>query len=259
MRRAARTCSRLRQVRVWSDPYRKYRTLISFSETEEDAGKDLVRAGRRIDDPVLRSHVERHAADEMRHAKLFRARAAEVAGEHRLPVAGEDDSRRPFDLARARPGLELDSHGFYAAGLIDELGELEYVAMLHRVEQKAADLFEGFREANSADPATRAVFDEILRDERYHVAYTGRFLERWRAEGRGAEVDAALARIDAHRWLAAWKRIGARSAAGFSHAALHVLYWTAAAPFALAARRALPSGWQEPRAERDPARRFAQS
>jgi rubrerythrin len=257
--RLARAFDRLRQRPVWRDPYRKYRTLLSFSDTEEDAGKDLIRAAARIVDPTLRAHVERHAADEMRHARLFRARAAELAAEHRLPPGGAADPQRPFDLSKARPDLALDSHGFYAAGLIDELGELEYVAMLHRAEKRAADLFTEFRDANAKDAATRAVFDEILRDERYHVAYTERFLERWRAEGRGAEVDRALARSDASRWLEAWKRLGARSAAGTARVVLVVLYWTVVAPFAIASKRAVPRGWQEPRRARDGSRRFAQS
>jgi hypothetical protein len=255
-----RRIARLRQRPVWRDPYRKYRTLVSFSETEEDAGKDLVRAGRRIADPELRAHVERHAADELRHARLFRARAAELAAEHRLPLAGPLAPDRVFDLSVARPGLALDSHGFFVAGLIDELGELAYVAMLHRAESRAAELFEDFRELTADDPATRAVFDDILRDERYHVAYTARFLERWRAGGRGAEVDEALGIADANRWLGAWKRLGARSASGFSRAVLLVSYWTWIAPFALVAKRcALSSGWQAPRVERDPAKRAGQA
>ena len=60
---------------VWTDPVRRFRTLQSFSETEEDGGKDLIAAARRISDPDLRSHIERHAEDEVRHASLFRNRA----------------------------------------------------------------------------------------------------------------------------------------------------------------------------------------
>lgn len=239
---------RLRQRRVWTDPLRKHRTLLSFSETEEDGGKDLVRAARRVSDPELRAHLVRHSQDEVRHATLFRQRAAEVAEQERLPVGGETQLGRPYDLAGARPGLELDAHGFFNAGLIDELGELEYVAMLHVAEKKAAELFTAYRDMNAHDPKTRDVFEAILKDEKYHVAYTGVFLEKWRKQGRGAEVDKALGAATGSRLMGAWKRLGMRSASGFSHIVLFALYWTLLAPFGLLARsRALPKGWQRPR------------
>lgn len=239
---------RLRQQRVWTDPQRKHRTLLSFSETEEDGGKDLVRAARRVSDPDLREHIVRHSHDEVRHANLFRQRAAEVAEEERIPIGGDAQVDRPYDLSGARPGLQVDAHGFFNAGLIDELGELEYVAMLHVAEKKAAELFAAYRDMNAHDPKTRAVFEAILKDEKYHVAYTGTFLEKWRKQGRGAEVDKALDAATGSRLMGAWKRLGMRSASGFSHVVLFVLYWTLIAPFGLLARaRALPRGWQQPR------------
>ena len=43
-----------RLLPVWTDPVRRYRTLLSFAETEEDGGRDLAAAARRISDPDLR-------------------------------------------------------------------------------------------------------------------------------------------------------------------------------------------------------------
>ncbi len=247
---------RWRERGTWEDPQRKYRTLLSFSETEEDGGKDLVRAARRVADPELRTHLERHAADEIRHAAIFRERAASFAAEHGLAAGTGDSPDRPYDLSGARPGLELDAHGFFNAGLVDELGELEYVAMLHVAERKAAELFTTYRDLNADDPDTREVFESILRDEKYHVAYTGTFLDRWRREGRGPEVDKALGEAKDSRMWSAWKRLGMRSAAGFAHVVLFVLYWTLLLPFGLFARlRELPAGWQDPRPLPEPARR----
>ena len=250
---------KLRQQGVWKDPYRKYRTLMSFSETEEDGGKDLVRAARRVTDPDLRLHIERHSSDEVRHANMFRQRAGEVAEEHKIPAGAGSEPDRPYDLSGARPGLEVDAHGFFNAGLIDELGELEYVAMLHIAEKKAAELFAAYRDMNAHDPKTRAVFEDILRDEKYHVAYTSTFLDKWRKQGRGAEVDKALGDATGNRLLGAWKRLGMRSASGFSHAVLFILYWTLLAPFGLLSKsRALPTGWQKPRPIESPALRAGQ-
>ena len=239
---------KLRQAAVWKDPYRKYRTLLSFSETEEDGGKDLVRASRRVSDPDLRRHIERHSKDEVRHANLFRERAAEVASESNFSLGSDTQPDKPYDLSGARPGLQVDAHGFFNAGLIDELGELEYVAMLHVAECKAAELFEMYRDLNEHDAKTRDVFEEILKDEKYHVAYTKTFLDKWRKQGRGAEIDKALKAAKGNRLLGAWKALGLRSASGFSHVVLFALFWTLMAPFGLLSRpRKTLAGWRTPR------------
>jgi len=233
---------------VWVDPVRRYRTLQSFSETEEDGGKDLMTAAKRVSDPDLRTHLLRHADDERRHAEMFRRRAAEVrdlAADTAAP--GGDVSERAYDLSGARPGLELDAHGFFNAGLCEELGEVAYVAMLHVAEQRAAALFEMHSALNEHDPETKAVFDAILKDEKYHVSYTGVFLDKWRAQGREREVEDGLSAAKSSRFIGAWKRLGVRSAGSFSRAVLFVMYWTVLAPFGLlAGRRKASSDWEAP-------------
>jgi rubrerythrin len=220
---------------VWSDPQRKLRTLESFGETEEDGGRDLEVAARRVVDPELKKHLLRHAEDEKRHSALFRKHAAELRAKTALTARAADESEA-YDLSRGRKGHEIDAHGFFRAGLIDELGEVSYVAMLHVAEQRAAETFALHRGLTLDDPALTASFDEILRDEKYHVAYTQRFLEKWQAEGRAGEVARALKDARASRLIGAWKRLGIRSGAGFSQAVLFVLYWTLLLPFGLLAR-----------------------
>jgi len=227
--------SRWRHRRVWSEPARKLRTLESFAATEEDGGRDLEVAARRAADPDLRAHLARHAADELRHAALFRDHAAELRGALALAARDALEPERAYDLARHR-SHELDAHGFLRAALCDEHGEIAYVAMLHVAERRAAELFRIHRDLNRGDPALAATFEAILKDEKYHVAYTERFLERWRAEGRGREVDAGLRLARGSRFLGAWKRLGLRSATGVSHAVLWAAYWLLLWPFALASR-----------------------
>jgi len=226
---------------VWTDPVRRFRTLQSFSETEEDGGKDLVAAARRISDPDLREHIIRHAEDEVRHASLFRNRAAEVRDLAADAGHGSDGSDKAYDLSRGRKGADIDAHGFFNAGLCDELGEVAYVAMLHVAEQKAAELFQMHHDLNADDPGTQAVFAEILKDEKYHVSYTGKFLDKWRAQGRAKEVREGLKNARSSRFMGAWKRVGVRSAAGFSKVLLRVLYWTVLQPFGWLARRSQPA------------------
>ena len=235
-----------RYTRVWSDPARKLQTLQGFAATEEDGGRDLELAARRSADPEVRGHFQRHAADELRHAALFRQHADTLRARLARAGQGEVDPARMYDLSRGRRGHEIDAHGFFRAGLCDELGEVAYVAMLHVAEQRAARLFTLHGRLNAADPALAATFEEILRDEKYHVAYTERLLERWRAQGRGREVDEGLRSARSSRFLAAWKRLGLRSAGGLVRMLLLLMYWTLLAPFGLAARAARPApAWSE--------------
>jgi hypothetical protein len=95
------------------------------------------------------------------------------------------------------------------------------------------------------------VFEEILRDEHYHVAWTAAMLERWRREGKAQEVKAALGAARTSRAMGAWKRAGLRSAAGFGRAVMLLCYVTVLLPFGLAARaragRHAAGGWQAPK------------
>lgn len=226
---------RRRYRAVWTDPARKLRTLESFAETEADGGHDLEVAARRVRDADLREHLLRHARDERRHADLFRAAAERHRASTNLGARAADEIDQAYDLSRGRRD-EVDAHGFFKAGLIDELGEVSYIAMVHVAEQKAAELFALHRSLVDDDPELAAAFDQILKDEKYHCAYTERFLERWRAEGRGKEVDEGLKSARSSRFVGAWRRLGLRSGAKFSQVLLFVLYWTILLPFGALAR-----------------------
>jgi hypothetical protein len=233
---------------VWADPVRKVLTLESFSRTEADGGADIGSAASKVSDEELRGHLLRHTDDELRHARLFATRAAELRQTVAVPPELEHDADGDqYDLSRGRPATEVDAHGFFTAGLLDEMGEVAYVAMLYEAEKRAAKLFQVHSDLTRDDPPTAAVFDEILRDEQYHVAYTKAILDKWREQGRGREVDQALSAAKAGRAWSAWKRLGVRSAAGFSHVVLRVLYFTVLLPFGLVARRSKSfHGWDAP-------------
>ncbi len=241
---------RLRSRSLWHDPARTLLTLESFARTEEDGGRDIASAARRVTDRELANHLHRHALDEVKHAGLFKRRAAELrtAGESAATAAREAEvaADSAYDLSRGRPSTEVDAHGFLTLGLLDELGEVPYVAMLHVAEQRAAALFHVHRDLTRHDPQTCAIFEEILRDENYHVAWTAAMLKSWRTAGRDEEVTAALKSAKANRWLGAWKRLGVRSGGHFGRVVLVVLYGTLLAPFGLAARRGRngQAGWR---------------
>jgi bacterioferritin (cytochrome b1) len=230
---------------LWRDPARTIRTLESFAETEADGARDIATARERTAEPWLETQFEHHAADEWRHAELFRARARELRAEHPEVAAADRDPR--FDLSRGRRSAEVDAHGFFVSGLMEELGDLAYVAMLHVAEKRAAKLFREMSAATRHDPATRRIFEEILKDERFHVAYTKNALEHWRKRGRGKDVSDALSAARGNRFLGAWRRLGLRAAGGFGRAVLWVAYFTLFLPFGLVARWTRPrAGFQAP-------------
>jgi hypothetical protein len=230
---------------VWTDPVRKLRTLEGFSKTEGDGAHDIASALRHVANAELRAHMQRHAADEAHHAELFRRRAGELRTVAAASPLAPTDPDKLYDLSRGREA-EVDSHGFFTAGVLEERGEIAYIAMLHVAERRAAQLFRVHRDLTRDDPETCAIFDEILRDELYHVAYTGTWLRRWRKEGRGREVRAELRRARGSRLLGAWTRLGSRAGAAFGRTLLFVLYESALVPFAFVAKRRFPpGGWHD--------------
>jgi rubrerythrin len=241
---------------AWRDPVRKLKTLESFSRTEEDGGRDIAAALKVVHDPELKGHLQRHAQDELRHAELFRNRALELRREGVSPDADEGTDKS-YDLSRGRKASEVNAHGFGRVGLADELGEVAYVAMLHVAEKRAASLFRDLSKTPGLDSQTRAIFESILKDEHYHVAYTGTLLQKWKKDGRGQEVKRALSQARGNRFLGAWKRFGARSGAQFSRVVLGVLYFTILLPFGLVARASRREpGWRE-RADESGARKMS--
>jgi len=219
---------------LWSDPERAIKTLESFAETEADGARDIRAAAERTSDSWLKDHFLRHADDEHKHAEMFRKRAREMRAEHpEVPIV---EGEKRFDIAQSRDHNEVNSHGFLLAGLLDDLGEVPYVAMLHVAEQKAEKLFRTQVAATAGQPETRAVFEEILKDELYHVSYTKTALDQWKKRGRGREVSDAMSNARGRRFLSAWKRLGVRAAGNFGRLVLIVCYWTVLAPFGLIAR-----------------------
>lgn len=250
---------RRRSRPVWHDPVRTVLTLESFARTEADGGADIGSAAGKVADEELRGHLLRHTEDELRHARLFADRAAALRETVSIPPEREHEAEGDsYDLSRGRPSTEVNAHGFFTTGLLDELGEVAYVAMLHAAERQAAQLFQVHADLTRHDPQTHAVFQEILKDEKYHVAYTRTILDKWSEQGRAREVDEARSAARSGRALSAWKRLGVRSAAGFSHVVLRVLYFTLLAPFGLAARRARGfDGWQTASSETSAAERLS--
>lgn len=219
---------------IWSQPQRRARKLLSFAQTEADGGRDLSRAAENTGDPRLRLLFLRHSEDEMRHAGLFRARGRALLSQH-----GTGRSR--FEARALSPG-ERGLDGLEIA----RTSTPALLAFLHLSERAAAGRFAIYSEVLTDDPATRATFDTVLRDEEHHMTYTRRELDRIAPNGRWHLARARLVRL----WKA-YLRLASALAAAIGTLILLLQYFVLLPVFAWLAKRAERGerrGWQPSRA-----------
>ena len=206
---------------VWADADRKVRKLLTFADVETDGGRDILRAAEVTPDPLLRRLYLEHAIDELRHGDLFRDRGT--------------------TLLRARGGgrsVLLDGNPLPGGHGLDDLnidGEPDHrlLAFLHVAEKSAAGRFMLYRELVDDDPRTRAIFEEILRDEVFHMNYTYTQLARVAPRTYRRHVWHARAKRLWNRYL----RVAAALAGLLGGAMLTLMYFVVLPPFAWAAKR----------------------
>jgi hypothetical protein len=216
---------------IWSDTDRRVQKLLRFSETETDGGRDILRAAEVTSDPLLRRLYLEHAIDEFRHGVLFRHRAAALL---KVPPSHFNPGFQGDWLA---PG----GHGFDDLQ-VDGESDSEMLAFLHLSEKAAASRFTVYRDVMQHDPPTRAVFEEILHDETFHMNYTLTQLARVEPK-----------RHRRHLWRARlgrlWKtylRLATGLAGILGAMLLTIQYFVLLPPFAWLAKRAARrerSGW----------------
>jgi len=215
---------------VWRDGGRRVRKLLAFAEVETDGGRDILRAAEVTPDPLLRRLYLAHAIDELHHGVLFRERGAEL-------LRARADGASALFNGNPLPG----GHGLDDVSIEGE-ADARLLAFLHVAEKAAAGRFLIYRDLVADDPATHAIFEEILRDEVFHMNYT--YTQLARISPRTYRREVWLARLSR-----VWKRVlrlAAAVGALMGSAFLTVLYFVVLPPFAWLARRAAkrePAGW----------------
>jgi hypothetical protein len=215
---------------VWGDFDRRVRKLLAFAEVEGDGGRDILRAAEVTTDPLLRRLYLEHAIDELRHADLFRRRGAALL---RLRPTR---STTLFNTSPLPGGHGLDDLS------IEGEPDHRLLAFLHVAEKAAAGRFAIYRDVVADDPPTRAIFEEILRDEVFHMNYTYTQLARVLPRSYRRQVWQARA----SRLWKRYVRLAASVAGALGAAILTILYFVVLAPFAWVAKRAErrePVGW----------------
>ena len=224
---------------IWQNPERCARKLLSFAETEADGGRDLIRAAELTQDPLLRRLFIVHAAEEDRHADLFRARGSML-----LRTLSSRTSA-PFQLNWMSPGERgLDDLRVNAET------DASLLAFLHLSEKAAAGHFATYVDALKDDPLTSQVFKEVLKDETFHMNYTLAQLTRVAPQNHGTVLwKARLGRL----WKA-YLRLMSAIAGVMGAVMLTLQYFILLPPFAFFAKRAErrePRGWTAIPQDRD--------
>jgi rubrerythrin len=215
---------------VWRDVDRRLRKLLTFADVETDGGRDILRAAEVTPDPLLRRLYLEHAIDELRHGVLFRERGVAL-------LRAQPARRAPFFSGNPLPG----GHG------LDDLrieGQPDHrlLAFLHIAEKSAAGRFAIYRRMVDDDAETRAIFEQILRDEVFHMNYTYTQLARIAPHTYRRHVWYARAKRLWNRYL----RVAGAVAGLLGGAMLTLMYFVLLPLFAWLAKRAErrePLGW----------------
>ena len=146
---------------IWSDTERRAHKLLRFGETETDGGRDLVRASEKTSDPLLRRLYLVHAIDEHRHGEMFRRRGSTLLRE--LSASSKSSFQGDW--------LAPSGHGADDLNVEEEPDDA-LLAFLHLSEKSAAERFTVYRDVLQDDVPTHGIFEELLRDEVFHMNYT---------------------------------------------------------------------------------------
>jgi len=200
--------------------------MAEFSHTGAGRGLDMLAAAEETTSAELRRKFFQHALDEQKHARLFAQRATSLAGARSRARAVLDDA----NYIRSHDVRPVESR-------YSELGDLRFMAFVWLAELRGAQQLDVYAELLAGDPESVGIFQEIAQDERSHIAYSRRELDRLVQDGHGKSVSRALliARLSRLRdgWLRAMRRIGELMASCW----LLAVYFLILPPFALLARR----------------------
>ena len=203
-------------------PGRAATKMAEFSHTEAGSGLDMLAAVEETPRRELRIKYYRHALDELKHSRMFRQRATALAtGRSRARAVIEDSDY-------------ILEHGINTReSLFSRLGEVEFLAFVWVHERRGAQQFEVYADLLKEDADTSRMFDEIARDERFHIAYSKAELARVSPPGPARW---AVLRVRGRRLWQAWMRFSHRLGEVVASLWLILLYGLLIGTFSMLAR-----------------------
>jgi bacterioferritin (cytochrome b1) len=129
-----------------------------------------------FDDPDMMAKMTKHASDEGKHAHFLNiiirregGKPSSRAGRMQMQLTP------PIDKCPPRESL------------------IQVFAGLQSIEKRAVTIFEAFEVMYENDPVVLSMVREVLKDEQFHINWIARYLDKWRGEGWGEKIDAAVA------------------------------------------------------------------
>jgi hypothetical protein len=212
---------------VWRVPGRAPKKFFSFAHAEQGSMKDLHLAARLTSSPRFAALYLKHALDESRHCAYFSAISDDLRKADKKPSLGS-----------VRADIEC---------LFETLGEVNFLAFVHRGERRGCTQFESYRDyfARRGNEKFRALFSRVIQDELRHESYTKELL----IELTGSEQAAKKAIRRMGRWEAwrTWRRMGRSMTTVLYNVCMGALY-VSLAPISLLVKVVRPerAGWQLP-------------
>jgi len=210
---------------VFKIPGRPAAKMAEFSHTEAGSALDMIAATELTSRADLRAKFFRHALDEHKHARLFAERAIALSGDDVRVRAMVEDST--FIVSR---GIRSK------VALHEQLSDVEFFAFIWVHELIGARQFDIYSALMQNDETSTAMFREIGRDERFHIAYSRAELDRMIAGGRAREVRKAIFLTRFRRVRNAVLRGSRRFGELMSGIWLTIAYFGILGPFALISR-----------------------
>jgi hypothetical protein len=179
--------AKLRNLLAWGIPGRGATKIFGFALMEHANMLDLHAAAVLTESPERRAAYLQHMLDEARHARMFVARAVELRLEAALPSLG-------FPIADSQ-------------NLFETLGELRFLAFVHRGEVRASRQLRTYAELyrEQGDGESSAMLAAVAEAEHRHEQYANDLLTKLAGPKQArAEVRAVIA------WEAwrTWRRMG---------------------------------------------------
>lgn len=210
---------------VWRWPGRPAAKMAGFSHTEYGSGLDMLSAVQETPRRELRAKYYQHALDELIHSQLFRERAQKLSS---------SKSRAQAVLNSADFIL---SHGIRGSTpLFRQMTEIEFLAFVWLHERRGAQQFDIYAELMQDDDESRQMFERIAKDERFHISYSRRELDKAIKAGHGKAVKKAIFKIRSRRLYQAWLRFGRSLGTVVSGLWLGLIYLLLIGPFSLIAK-----------------------
>jgi bacterioferritin (cytochrome b1) len=171
---------------VVSNPQLHIFMLKHYHYLDGYAANRLQKVVKLLTDADLQKKVERHVADEDKHAAYFKQRVIELGGS---PTLTEAELNLGFLNRFNSHGLGISDARLDEDKFLDNREIITFFVLLKAEEEFGLKFFLGHLRGSDADTRTKRMLEEIVEDEKRHVSYIEEVLDDLARKGYQAEVE----------------------------------------------------------------------